>query len=182
MSLLHRIAALVSFSTLLAAPALAGNGNGAPGSAAAHHEHCEWSHAHYEYDPVRSLAFAFEDIDARVNRKGELVVRYHVQPESFHFANQSGITPVLQVVAGNQLFRTPIFKKNGVVKFRLDRRADPRRVVISVTGANGRYRIDSVALQGRHAPRLALVVDDRRPDRNRYSDRGRGRGNRGNRS
>ena len=176
MSLLNRIAALVSVSTLFAMPAFA-HGNGVPAYANAQHASYGWGYR--PKPPVRSITLAFDELEARVKRNGDLVVRYKVQPQSLQFAYRVGVTPMLQVRVGNKLFQARITDKNGKLAFELDRRVDPRQVVISVVGANGRYRIDNVVLHGRVASRVAVQVDDRHPDR--YSDRGRGRGNRDNR-
>lgn len=172
-SLLHRIAALVSVFSLLAAPALA-HGNGNNGN------RWRWN----RYNHVRSIDLALQSIDAQFEQ-GELFVAYEIDPQSLRFANQSGIFPVLQVEVGGTVFQTRLETCEGVAVFDLGHRAEPREAVISVTGANGRYRIDSVSLGGRTSARVTIPVEichDRHDDRDRDRDRdghGNGQGNHG---
>lgn len=165
MSLLHRIAALVSISSLLAAPALAGNGNGN----GYHNGYGSWRYS--SYSAPRSLSLAFDFLDARLKPNGRLKVRYQVSERSLRLASQAGIFPVLQVTAGNQFFQVPIEAGERVATFELHRRAQPAEIVISATGANGRYRVDNVAINGVAAARIAVRVDQRERDRDRGRDR-----------
>ena len=170
-SLLHRIAALVSVFSLLAAPALA-HGNGNNGN--------RWRWGRYNH--VRSIDLALQSIDARFEH-GELLVTYKVDPQSLRFANQSGIFPVLQVEVGGNVFQSRLETCEGVAVFDLGHPAEPRDAVISVTGANGRYRIDTVSLGGRTSARFTIPVEichDRHDDRDDdgYGN-GQGDGNHG---
>lgn len=162
-SLFRRVAALVSLSSLLAAPAFAGGyGNG-------HHSgygHHNWRYASFR---VRSMTFGLDSVEARLDRR-DLSVRFLVDPQSLRMANQAGIFPVLNVQAGTQTFQSRIDRLDGVVAFRLDRHNDPRDIQVSVSGANGRYRIDYVALGGAVSPRFTLPVRNDRYDRDHDHD------------
>ena len=165
MKSLKQIAAVASLTSFLAAPAFAGPGNGnhyGNGNGAGYGNHYGWSQSSYSY--VRSMNFALTQVSARLHRR-ELTVRFRADEQSFRFANRSGISPKLRIETAGQLFEVPIAQVEGFASFTLPRWADPREMTISVSGANGRFRIDTVSLGGAASSRITVPVERIRDER-----------------
>ena len=152
MSLLSRVTALVTITSLLAAPAFANHGTKTATRRA--------SYGHRP-QPVRSLTLAFERLDVQEDR-GRLVVDYRADKASFRNMKKLGIVPVLTVDAGRHRFDARLRKRKGTLVFDIGR-AEPRNVTVFVSGASGHFRLDSLQLGRRVTARVVLPVDSHRP-------------------
>jgi hypothetical protein len=181
MALLKQTAALTTILSLLAAPAFAaGAGHVAYGNQGGYGNGGSW------YGQL-SMTLVFDSIVAKEER-GELTVRYRVQPQSFFSAQRVAPVPRLVAAAPAPRFEARVDRQEGVFKFDLprpgndrDRRDDERRdrygwyngngnrfdlseITISLIGRTHRYKLDAIQLNGRVGGKITVAVESgRRP-------------------